>query len=257
MSTNLTLFQFFHWYYSVDGNLWKHALDKAPHLSRLGITHVWLPPAYKSSGGVDEPGYAVYDLYDLGEFDQKGTVRTRYGTKDEYLECIKGIQAQGMEVIADIVLNHKNGGDETEEVPVQQVNPENRNEKIGEPTTKEAHTKYYFPGRGGNDIPANKMYKLVPGFYPELFLDKSGLSGTDQSFLSDMIGSNGVALDKAGNLVFCQHGDHSIARLNADRSVSVLASHYMDKPFNSPNDLVTRSCGAIFFTDPPYGLKDQ
>lgn len=147
MTNNLTLFQFFHWYYSTEGNLWKHAVDKADHLSRLGITHVWLPPAYKSGRGTYEPGYAVYDLYDLGEFDQKGTVRTRYGTRQEYLDCIKAIHDHGMDVIADIVFNHRHGGDETESVPVQQVNADNRNEFIGEPVTKEAHTKFTFPGR--------------------------------------------------------------------------------------------------------------
>src|SRR4030095_6749197 len=101
------------------------------------ITHVWLPPAYKSSQGTGEPGYAVYDLYDLGEFDQKGTVRTRYGTKQEYLDCIKAIHDNGMDVIADIVLNHKHGGDEAELVKVQQVNADNRTEYVGEPIIKE------------------------------------------------------------------------------------------------------------------------
>ncbi|MFI5129817.1 MAG: alpha-amylase [Chitinophagales bacterium] len=147
MANNLTIFQFFHWYYSTDGNLWKHGVDKAPHLAQLGITHVWLPPAYKSGKGTDEPGYAAYDLYDLGEFDQKGTVRTRYGTKEEYHECIKAIHDNGMHVMADIVLNHKSFGDEKESVPVQPVNPENRKEYIGEPRTIEAFTKFTFPGR--------------------------------------------------------------------------------------------------------------
>ena len=109
---NLTLFQFFHWYYSPSGNLWNHAVDKAAHLGKLGVTHVWLPPAYKSAKGLDEPGYSVYDLYDLGEFDQKGTVRTRYGTKDEYLQCIQSFHDQNISVLADIVLNHKHGADE-------------------------------------------------------------------------------------------------------------------------------------------------
>lgn len=151
MKDNLTFFQFFHWYYSVEGNLWKHAIDKAPHLSQMGITHVWLPPAYKSGKGADEPGYAVYDLYDLGEFDQKGTIRTKYGTKQEYLDGIKAIHDHGMDVVADIVLNHRNFADEKEEVPLQQVNDNNRNEYIGDPVTKEVYTKYTFPGR-------NKQY---------------------------------------------------------------------------------------------------
>src|SRR3982751_1054949 len=118
---NKTLFQFFHWYITPETNLWLHAKDQAPRLAALGVTDVWLPPAYKSAKGVNEPGYAVYDLFDLGEFDQKGTVRTRYGTRDEYLECIRVIREHGMGVIADIVFNHKMGGDEKEKVPVQNV----------------------------------------------------------------------------------------------------------------------------------------
>ena len=147
---NLTLFQFFHWYYSPSGNLWNHAVDKAAQLGKLGVTHVWLPPAYKSAKGIDEPGYAVYDLYDLGEFDQKGTVRTRYGTKDEYLQCIQSFHDQHISVLADIVLNHKHGADEYEKVPALLVNSENRNEKLSEKEELiDAWTRFYFPGRKG------------------------------------------------------------------------------------------------------------
>jgi alpha-amylase len=144
---NLTIFQFFHWYYSAEGNLWNHAAEEAAHLAKLGVTHVWLPPAYKSARGLEEPGYSAYDIYDLGEFDQKGTVRTKHGTKDEYLKCIRNIKRNGMQVLADVVLNHKNGADETEKITVQKVNPHNRNEKIGEPETIDAWTKFTFPGR--------------------------------------------------------------------------------------------------------------
>lgn len=146
---NLTLFQFFHWYYRPEENLWNHAAEQAPHLSSLGITHVWLPPAYKSAFGPGEPGYAVYDLYDLGEFDQKGSIRTRYGTRQEYQHCINTFHANRVEVIADIVLNHKHGADETEKVPVRKVDPDNRTEFTGEEEIIEAWTKFYFPGRKG------------------------------------------------------------------------------------------------------------
>lgn len=146
---NLTLFQFFHWYYSPEGNLWKHGADQAGRLAKLGITHVWLPPAFKSAKGLEEPGYAVYDIYDLGEFDQKGTVRTRHGTRAEYQACINAFHKKGIQVLADIVLNHKNGADETEKIAVQKVNADNRNENEGEPTTIDAWTKFTFPGRKG------------------------------------------------------------------------------------------------------------
>lgn len=146
---NLTLFQFFHWYYSPEGNLWKHAQEQAQRLAKLGVTHVWLPPAYKSARGLDEPGYAAYDLYDLGEFDQKGTVRTKHGTKDEYLACINAMHKKGIQVLADIVLNHKNGADETEEIPVMKVDAHNRNEMVGEEQKVHCWTKFMFPGRQG------------------------------------------------------------------------------------------------------------
>jgi alpha-amylase len=146
---NLTIFQFFHWYYSTEGNLWQHAIEKANYLSGIGITHVWLPPAYKSAYGTTEPGYAVYDLFDLGEFDQKGTVRTRYGTRAEYEECIRALHKEGIQVIADIVLNHKHGADEQETIHVWQVHPENRNEILSEAKTIDAWTKFTFPGRQG------------------------------------------------------------------------------------------------------------
>lgn len=147
MNDNITIFQFFHWYYPNDGGLWRHAASEAARLADMGITHVWLPPAYKSGHGADEPGYAVYDLFDLGEFDQKGSVRTKYGTKQEYLDCIATLQQHGLKVIADIVLNHKQGADERELIPVRKVNPENRNEFIGEEEQREMYTKFNFPGR--------------------------------------------------------------------------------------------------------------
>lgn len=146
---NTTLFQFFHWYYAPEGNLWQHAAREAAHLASLGVTHAWLPPAYKSAEGIDEPGYAVYDLYDLGEFNQKGAVRTRFGTKEEYLLAIQAFHDNGIQVLADVVLNHKMGGDEQEKILSQKVDPENRVKKIGEPVEIEAHTRFSFPGRKG------------------------------------------------------------------------------------------------------------
>ena len=60
-----------------------------------------------------DTGYAVYDTYDLGEFDQKGSVRTKYGTKDEYLAAIAAVKDAGMHAYADVVQNHRMGADET------------------------------------------------------------------------------------------------------------------------------------------------
>ena len=131
MSTNETMMQYFEWYLPNDGLWWKRCAAKAENLAALGVTEVWLPPAYKGTSQEDV-GYGVYDMYDLGEFDQKGTIRTKYGTKEEYLEAIRAFHAAGVGVYADIVLNHRMGGDELEEITAVTDNPENRWEQIGD-----------------------------------------------------------------------------------------------------------------------------
>src|SRR5688572_23870728 len=78
---NKTLIQFFEWYVPADGNHWNRFRDAVPELISMGITAVWLPPAYKGTRGNESEGYDVYDIYDLGEFDQKGTIPTKYGSK--------------------------------------------------------------------------------------------------------------------------------------------------------------------------------
>lgn len=144
---NGVILQFFHWYHP--GKLWNEFIDKAEYLKSLGFTSVWFPPAIKCTLGTEGRGYDVYDLYDLGEFDQKGGVPTRYGTKEEYLRAIEKAHEVGMEVYADIVLNHRMGADEMETVTVHQVNEGNRNEAIREAFQADAMTKFTFPGRNG------------------------------------------------------------------------------------------------------------
>ena len=144
---NGTLIQYFHWYLPNDGNLWKQLKEDATHLKDLGFSTVWCPPAYKGSDGESGVGYGVYDLYDLGEFDQKGSVRTKYGTRQEYIDAIDAIHASGMRAMVDIVLNHKAGGDEKEKIKVVKVDPNNRKKVISAPFEIEAYTKFTFPGR--------------------------------------------------------------------------------------------------------------
>lgn len=146
---NYTMLQYFEWYYPKDGSLWKKVKEDAARLKDAGIDAIWLPPAHKGMEGSQSTGYDSYDLYDLGEFDQKGSVRTKYGTKEEYLEAIKSAQAAGIQVYADIVLNHLGGADEHEPVMVRKVSPDNRNEFISEPFEIDAYTKFTYPGRSG------------------------------------------------------------------------------------------------------------
>ncbi len=145
---NGVIMQFFHWYTPADGTLWNQLSGNASDLAKAGITAVWLPPAYKGVGGENDVGYGVYDLFDLGEFEQKGSIRTKYGTRSEYLKAIETAQKVNIQVYADIVFNHKMGADHPEKFNATPYNPQNRNEASGEMATIKAWTHFTFPGRG-------------------------------------------------------------------------------------------------------------
>ncbi len=93
-----------------------------------------------------------------------------------------------------------------------------------------------------SDIPANRIVALYEGKF--------------STFRSPSNNSNGLTLDKQGCLIACEHGTRRVTRTNADGSISVLAERYQGKRLNSPNDVVVASDGAIFFTDPPYGVEE-
>ncbi|MFZ1757759.1 MAG: alpha-amylase [Streptococcus suis] len=144
--TRPTMMQYFEWYLPADGKHWENLKNDASHLKEIGISHIWMPPAFKATGKEDV-GYGIYDLFDLGEFDQKGTVPTKYGTKKDYIAAIQALQEQGIVTIADIVLNHKAGGDYLERFQVRRMNPDNRQESLSEPYEIEGYTGYDFAGR--------------------------------------------------------------------------------------------------------------
>lgn len=149
MDQNGLMMQYFEWYLPEDASLWKTVKANASKLKTMGVSAVWLPPAYKGAKGIQDVGYGTYDLYDLGEFKQKGTVSTKYGTKEEYLDAIKTLQEKGIEVYADIVLNHKMGADETEKITAEEFNACNRNQMIGDKKVILGWTRFTFPGRKG------------------------------------------------------------------------------------------------------------
>ena len=143
---NGVMFQFFEWELPNDGSLWKNLADKAQSLAEKGVSAVWIPPAYKGMSS-DDVGYGVYDLFDLGEFDQKGTVRTKYGTKEELMRAAVALHEAGIAIYADAVLNHKGGADYTETFEVIKVDPDNREDELGEAYEIEGWTGFNFPGR--------------------------------------------------------------------------------------------------------------
>jgi gluconolactonase len=109
-----------------------------------------------------------------------------------------------------------------------------------------------------SDIPRNAIMRWDEKSGCSQYLEPAGYTG--QAPRGGESGSNGLALDRQGRLILCQHGDRRIARLDADwnnpqpKYVTV-ADRYDGKRFNSPNDAVVHSSGAIYFTDPPYGLE--
>jgi gluconolactonase len=103
-----------------------------------------------------------------------------------------------------------------------------------------------------SDIPKNMTWKWSAKGGLTEHLKPSGYTGTEK-FTGKEPGSNGLALDKDGKLILCQHGDRRISRL-VDGKFVTLIDKYMGKRLNSPNDLAFKSNGDLYFTDPPYGL---
>lgn len=152
---NSTIFQFFHWYYQDQKLLWHKCRDEAKTLKEHGLNYIWLPPAYKGSTGASSVGYDVYDLFDLGEFDQKGSVATKYGTKTDYLDAIESLKKEDIKLIVDVVLNHRLGGDEKESMRAYKISRSNRDKRLSDPIDIEAYTRFVFPGR------ANKYSSFI------------------------------------------------------------------------------------------------
>jgi gluconolactonase len=100
----------------------------------------------------------------------------------------------------------------------------------------------------------NTIYKYGPQEGAlSVFREKSGYAGSDIAAYFQP-GSNGLTLDREGRLTIDEHGNHRVTRLEKNGQLTVLADRYEGKRLNSPNDLVYRSDGTLFFTDPPFGL---
>jgi sugar lactone lactonase YvrE len=96
-----------------------------------------------------------------------------------------------------------------------------------------------------SDIPASRIYRYVPATNSfTIFREPSGQA-------------NGNALDPQGSLVTCEHENRRVSRTEPDGTVIALATHYEGKRLNSPNDVVCRSDGSVYFSDPPYGVKPE
>ncbi|WP_100335664.1 alpha-amylase [Hymenobacter chitinivorans] len=118
VAVNGVMMQAFYWDVptsTASGTWWQNLGAKSQELSDAGITALWLPPAYKGGSSTDV-GYGVYDRYDLGEFNQKGTVATRYGTISQLQSAITSLHGKGIQVYEDMVMNHLTWADAQETV---------------------------------------------------------------------------------------------------------------------------------------------
>jgi len=141
---NGVMMQGFYWdtpVSSSQGTWWQVLNSQAADFASAGFTAIWLPPAYKgwnpnqNPASMDE-GYGVYDRYDLGEFNQNGTVATRYGTLSQLQTCISTLHGKGLQVYEDMVMNHLTGADTPETVTML------------DGTSHSVYTKFTYPGRG-------------------------------------------------------------------------------------------------------------
>ena len=104
-----------------------------------------------------------------------------------------------------------------------------------------------------SDVPSNTVYRWSAKDGVNIFLKPSGYTGSTPR--AGEPGSNGLTVDREGRLVLCEHGDRRVGRLEKDRRHVSLADRFNGKRFNSPNDVVVKSNGDLYFTDPPYGLE--
>lgn len=119
----------------------------------------------------------------------------------------------------------------------------------------------WVPRGGGmllfSDVPANRMWRWRRDKGFDLFLEPSGLVGPIPKSIREA-GSNGLALDGRGRLLIADSGSRVVARLDfATRRKTTVVDRFEGKRFNSPNDVICASDGALYFTDPPYGLAGE
>lgn len=213
-----TVLQAFWWdYYNNNYHeRWANYLTElAPRLKSMGIDAIWIPPSSKnqSSGYV---GYAPFDHYDLGDKWQKGSTRTRLGTKDELLRMIAVMHANGIEVIQDVVLNHVNdagssfGNGGVDPAPLSMVTESGfknfRYVSYSTPATDEAQTNYW--NRSG------RWAKNYTNFYPNQYNNCTtgdicaSYFGPDISYESSAFGpsSNVVGFNPAQSANYMRDG---------------------------------------------------
>lgn len=144
---NGVMLQAFHWYSPEGGVHWNWLASHLNDFKNAGITALWLPPPAKCVDPAINVGYGPYDLYDLGDYNQKGQLATKYGTGRELRTLCDQAALAGIQVYIDGVFNHKGGADETERIDAIVVAMDNRLREIGDWLKIDAWTKFNFTER--------------------------------------------------------------------------------------------------------------
>lgn len=199
---NNVILQAFEWYLPDDGNYYKELKKNAADLKKAGFNAVWLPPMFKATG-TNDVGYGVYDIYDLGEFEQKNSIRTKYGLVEELKEAIDELHKNNILVYADVVLNHKAGADFSEVFQAIQVDENDRNIEISEAHDIEGWTGFSFPGRAGKYSEFQWNFSHFSGVD---FDQKTGTNGIFKVLGNNKSWNQGVSNEK-GNFDYLMFAD--------------------------------------------------
>ncbi|KAL4997798.1 glycoside hydrolase superfamily [Aspergillus recurvatus] len=190
---NSLMFQAFEWHVPDDKAHWRRLRRMLPTLKAMGVDDIWIPPGCKAMSPSGN-GYDIYDLYDLGEFDQKGTRATKWGTKEELQSFVSRARDFGIGIYWDAVLNHKAGADSTERFSAAKVHPQDRNKELSAAEEIEGWVGFSFPGRG----PQYSSMKYRWSHFTGVDWDESRqeeavfrISGPNKTWAADVSNENG------------------------------------------------------------------
>lgn len=200
---NYCLLQGFEWNVPADQKHYIRLKNALGDLKKIGIDNVWLPPACKGQGGSKANGYDIYDLYDVGEFDQKGGKSTKWGPREDLDALASHAQDLGVGLYFDAVLNHKAGADRQEKCRVIEVDQSDRTKEIGEPFEMSAWLGFDFPGRGDKYSSQKYHWEHFSGTDYDAETERTGIFRIlgDNKHWSNSVG------DEAGNADFLMFAD--------------------------------------------------
>ncbi|KKK19326.1 hypothetical protein AOCH_004676 [Aspergillus ochraceoroseus] len=176
-----------------DRRYWRRLEHALPGLKAIGFDRLWIPPGCKGMDPLGN-GYDIYDLYDLGEFDQKGATATKWGTKQELEALMREAQHLGVAVYWDAVLNHKAGADHVERFTAVPVDPKQRTAEISKPIQVDGWVGFDFHGRNNAYSAMKYHWHHFSGIDWDDMRKKGGIYkilGPNKDWASDVSTENG------------------------------------------------------------------